>query len=213
MNEPVTSTAAELDRLAAELCAEARALGAEAAAPLAAGGVVVAERVRLKCRVPLCSSYGRNLMCPPNVPEPHEMRAALAGYRLALVVQQAIPLTQTEVGARFGGRTYAEAHAEPGYVSVAADSQNRFAALMTALEAAAFKRGLRFAAAFSGGDCVLCPECVGQHSSEPCRHPFAARPSMEAVGIDVVATAANAGLAIELPAADHPRWTGLLLLD
>jgi predicted metal-binding protein len=213
MNEPVTISAVELDRLAAELCAEARALGAEAAAPLAAGGVVVAERVRLKCRVPLCSSYGRNLMCPPNVPEPHEMRVTLAGYRLALVIQQAIPLTQAEVGARFGGRTYAEAHAEPGYVSVAADSQNRFATLMTALEAAAFKRGLRFAAAFSGGDCVLCPECVGQGSSEPCRHPFAARPSMEAVGIDVVATAANAGLAIELPAADHPRWTGLLLLD
>jgi predicted metal-binding protein len=212
MNETVIN-AAQLERLAGELCAEARALGADAAAPLAAGGVIVADRVRLKCRVPLCSSYGRNLMCPPNVGEPAEMRAILAEYRLALVVQQAIPATQAEVTDRFGGRTYAEAHAEPGYEPVAGDSQNRFAALMTALEAAAFKRGLRFAAAFSGGDCVLCPECVGQGSGEPCRHPFAARPSMEAVGIDVVATAAHAGLAVELPAVDHPCWTGLLLLD
>ena len=36
---------------------------------------------------------------------------------------------------------------------------------------------------------------------------------MEAVGIDVVATAAAAGLTVELPAEDHPAWTGLLLID
>jgi len=54
--------------------------------------------------------------------------------------------------------------------------------------------------------------CAGV-DGQPCNHPFEARPSMEAVGIDVVATAAAAGLAIELPAAEHPRWTGLLLID
>ena len=43
--------------------------------------------------------------------------------------------------------------------------------------------------------------------------PFEARPSMEAVGIDVVATAEAAGLSVELPAEDHPAWTGLLLID
>ena len=36
---------------------------------------------------------------------------------------------------------------------------------------------------------------------------------MEAVGIDVVATAEAAGLSVELPANDHPAWTGLLLID
>ena len=36
---------------------------------------------------------------------------------------------------------------------------------------------------------------------------------MEAVGIDVVATAEAAGLSVELPAEDHPAWTGLLLID
>ena len=48
----------------------AHALGADRAAPLPAASVVVDERVRLKCRVPRCSSYGRNLMCPPHVPGP-----------------------------------------------------------------------------------------------------------------------------------------------
>ena len=83
-------------------------------------------------------------------------------------------------------------------------AQNAFAGLMTSLETEAFKLGCRFAAAYSGGDCVLCDVCVGQGSGEPCRHPFAARPSMEAVGIDVVATAEAAGLAVELPATDLP---------
>ena len=56
------------------------------------------------------------------------------------------------------------------------ESQNRFAHLMTDLERAAFKLGYRYAAAFSGGECVLCDECVGQGSGEACRHPFKARP-------------------------------------
>ena len=59
---------------------------------------------------------------------------------------------------------------------------------------------------------MLCDVCAGANG-QPCNHPFEARPSMEAVGIDVVATAEAAGLAIELPADKHPRWTGLLLID
>ena len=54
---------------------------------------------------------------------------------------------------------------------------------------------------------------TGTSTSEPCRKPFRARPSMEAVGIDVLATAAAAGLPVQMPATDDPVWTGLLLLD
>ncbi len=222
------------EKLLALLAERAHALGAGRAAPLAAAAVVVDERVRLKCRVPLCSSYGRNLMCPPNVPSPDETRDALALYRWALVVQQDIPVTQAEVTAELGEGGYIAARALPelpesggsraeaaaaslaapaGYESRVTAAQNSFAGLMTSLETAAFKLGCRFAAAYSGGDCVLCDTCVGQGSGEPCRHPFAARPSMEAVGIDVVATAAAAGLTVELPAIDRPCWTGLLLVE
>jgi len=83
---------------------------------------------------------------------------------------------------------------------------------MSALEAQAFKMGHRFAAAFAGGDCVLCAVCAGV-DGWPCEHPYEARPSMEAVGIDVVATAEAAGLTVELPAAEHPCRTGLLPID
>ena len=213
MSAPLEMTVSELEQLAAELGGTARELGADNVAPLPAGDVVIDERVRLKCRVPLCSGYGRNLMCPPNTLSPAEMSGVLRRYRLALFVQQRIQLTSAGVAERFGGLTYAEAVVLPGYESVAAESQRAFAELMGKLETAAFKRGLRFATAFTGGDCKLCPECVGQGSGEACRHPFAARPAMEAVGIDVIATAAHAGLVVEMPAVDLPSWTGLLLLD
>ena len=215
-----------------QIVARARALGAGSAAPLPARAVVVDERVNLKCRVPLCASYGVNLMCPPHTPTAAETRAALARYSDTLVVQLDIPLTQAAVDEALDGMGYAEAKRRPAgrrprtppaaatvaprnqraYEARLRDSQNEFARLMTALEAEAFKMGYRFAAAFAGGDCVLCDVCAGA-AGEPCQHPFEARPSMEAVGIDVVATAEAAGLPVELPADEHPRWTGLLLID
>jgi predicted metal-binding protein len=220
-----------------QMVARARALGAGSAAPLPARAVVVDERVNFKCRVPLCASYGVNLMCPPNTPTAAETRTVLARYSDTLVVQLDIPLTQAAVDEVLEGMGYAEAQApgaaaastgaaDPGgngggaggnaqtaaYEARLRDSQNEFARVMTALEAEAFKMGYRFAAAFAGGDCVLCDVCAGANG-QPCNHPFEARPSMEAVGIDVVATAEAAGLAIELPADEHPRWTGLLLID
>ena len=88
---------------------------------------------------------------------------------------------------------------------------------MGALEREALYLGYPFAAAFGGGECRLCEACVaagtGLSTTEPCRKPFRARPAMEAVGIDVLATAAAAGLPVQMPAADDPVWTGLLLLD
>jgi predicted metal-binding protein len=207
-----------------QIVARARALGAGSAAPLPARAVVVDERVNLKCRVPLCASYGVNLMCPPHTPTAVETRTALARYSDTLVVQLDIPLTQAAVDEALDGMGYAEAQAPGASAAVAGgakttsyearlrDSKNDFARIMTALEAEAFKMGYRFAAAFAGGDCVLCDVCAGA-DGQPCKHPFEARPSMEAVGIDVVATAEAAGLAIELPADKHPRWTGLLLID
>ena len=195
------------------LIAAAEDLGADRAAPVPAAAVVIDERVNLKCRVPLCSSYGHNLMCPPVVMPADQTRGVLAKYGDALVVQLDIALTQDCVDDQLEGRTYAESTSDAQQISVLRESQNRFAHLMTDLERAAFKLGYRYAAAFSGGECVLCNECVGQASGEKCRHPFEARPSMEAVGIDVVATAEAAGLSVELPAEDHPAWTGLLLID
>jgi predicted metal-binding protein len=198
------------------LCDRAVELGARAARPLPAHEVVVDPRVALKCRVPLCASYGRNLMCPPFVPTADEFASTLRRYASALVVQQLIPLTAADVERRYRGKGLDELVESKAYQRTLAASQNRFDAVMGTLEREALGMGYAFAAAFGGGDCCLCEACVaaqtGIATCEPCRHPFLARPSMEAVGVDVLATAAAAGLPIEMPATDDPVWTGLLLV-
>jgi len=49
--------------------------------------IVVDERVRLKCRIPLCDSFDRNLMCPPRLPSLDEFRQALSRFSSAILVQ------------------------------------------------------------------------------------------------------------------------------
>jgi predicted metal-binding protein len=81
------------------------------------------------------------------------------------------------------------------------------------IESKAFLQGYRFSVGFIAGSCKLCPKCVAVDSCEPCRHPFRARPSMEAMGIDAVQTARNAGLPFDIPAKDKIVWNGLVLVD
>ena len=85
--------------------------------------------------------------------------------------------------------------------------------IVEAVESAAFKEGMRFAAGLVGGSCVLCKRCVDNKILEACRHPFRARPPMEAVGIDVVKTAQKSGLPIHLSSLKNVVWTGLVLLE
>ena len=49
--------------------------------------IVIDERVRLKCLVPLCDKYNQNLMCPPHLPSVEEFRKSLKKYSKALFVQ------------------------------------------------------------------------------------------------------------------------------
>ena len=205
-----------VDEHARSLCERAVELGARAARPLPARDVVLDPRVTLKCRVPLCAGYGRNLMCPPFAPSPERFAAALARYTTAIVVQQPIPLTAPELRARHGDKSLGELHDSAAYRQALATSQNGLATVVSTLEREALGLGYPFAAAFGAGECRLCDECVaagtGTSQGEACRKPFQARPSMEAVGVDVLATAAAAGLPARMPATDDPVWTGLLLL-
>ncbi|MBI4701298.1 MAG: DUF2284 domain-containing protein [Deltaproteobacteria bacterium] len=65
--------------------------------------------------------------------------------------------------------------------------------IATRLEREIFLEGHHKAFAWGAGPCVLCRSC---DPSGPCRHPDRARPSMEACGIDVFATARRAGFPI-----------------
>jgi len=158
-----------------------------------AADVIVDERVRLKCRVPVCDSYNKNLMCPPHVISVAEFRTALALFSKAILVQVSAPVGDTSANV-FG-------------------PAKKLHELINLGEKKAFEEGFRFATGFIGGCCRLCDECVAVHDGKLCRFPFKARPSMEAVGIDVFATLARVGLSASFPVGDRVEWTGLILID
>lgn len=203
----------DIERDLEALCAKALELGAYKIGRLSARDVVIDPRVRMKCSIPLCDNFGVNRMCPPNVISPEEFAKALGAYHHAIVVQFDFALNQSALQEKFGGKALGELLVDDSYLKMMRESQRDMSLAMGKLEKEALYMGYRFAAALAGGCCCLCDECVGQASGEKCRHPFQARPSIEAVGVDVVATAENAGLRVEFPARERAVWTGLLLVD
>jgi predicted metal-binding protein len=203
----------EIEDHLAELCSKATEYGAFKAVPLPTNLVVMDPRVSLKCQIPRCVHYGRNLMCPPNCIKPEEFAKSLERYEFAILVQAKIITDLGSVERRLGATSLIEVINDEEYRRQLRASTRSFEEILTKLERDAMMKGHRFALALSGGACSLCDECVGISSGEPCRHPFQARPSMEAVGIDVILTAKNAGAGLEFPVKDDPLWTGILLVE
>ncbi|MHB0980557.1 MAG: DUF2284 domain-containing protein [Thermoleophilia bacterium] len=191
------------------LVEKALEFGATSAALLPADQVVVDERVRLKCAVPACPGYGNYLFCPPNTMPVQEFRRTLDRYSVALLVQVESQLNSLDLDPG----TMAEKDPIKLEEELHGDANRSLGKLVGRLEAEAFKAGYYYATGFTGGICLLCPDCVTVASGKPCRRPLEARPAMEGVGIDVFKTAANAGLPIKLSSDEPVRWTGLILVD
>ena len=200
--------------------------GAYRARAFSARLVVVDERVRLKCQIPLCPHYGKTLTCPPNVPPLEEFVKAVKRYRTALLLQTRSALTgevaacdREEVLKFFASPGAAQK--EKGGEKTGADKDLdamkiaaiRLHKLVNEVESKAMSMGFPYALGLIGGECMLCPECAGAGSGKTCRRPFEARPSMEGVGIDVIRTSANAGLSFELPPKQEIVWSGLIFID
>ncbi|MDD5476065.1 MAG: DUF2284 domain-containing protein [Syntrophales bacterium] len=188
---------AEPEKLLKHILPRLRRRSASAVRLIDIADIVVDERVRLKCRIPLCDSYGRNLMCPPFVPSVEFFRDALSRYEAAFLIQVRAPLPEV-AGKDDRAEIYAPA--------------KKLHELVNLAEKWAFERKFRFAAGLIGGCCRLCEECVAVNGGNRCRNPFKARPSMEAMGIDVVETAIKAGLSTSFPISEEVTWTGLLLV-
>jgi predicted metal-binding protein len=183
--------------------------GAKAARIIPARMVVVDERVRLKCEVPRCAKYNQYLTCPPHVMDVATFSRILSRYDWCLLIQvEAEEIDSMDKGSGRIAESILRANIARHH-----PYQLKLLHLIEEVEAAAFKNGMRFAAGFTGGECILCERCVDDKRSEPCRHPFRARPAMEAVGIDVIKTAQNAGLPVHLSSSENVLWTGLILLE
>jgi len=183
----VPECAAELERLIG--LAEERGVRAKR---ISAGQIVVSNWVRFKCRYG-CKGYGKHFGCPPYVPSPSETRQMVNEYSTALLL-------------RFDG---VPGHEAFGPEDIPDDFHPWFRDLIRwengtvhFLEKTAFYDGFYKAFAFGGYPCIWCEHehCVAEEAPgivdeclrRKCRHMDLVRPSMEAAGMDVFATAKNA---------------------
>lgn len=196
-----------------ELCSKAKEYGAARVSVLPASEVVVDQRVRLKCLVPACPNYGVNLMCPPRVMSPDEFLKILEKYNHTIVIQFPICNDPEKIQEFMGASSLEVLRAESAYPRTIRKSLVEFLELISKLERDSFNKGYRFSAGLSGGPCKLCERCVGQKTGAPCKNPLKARPSMEALGIDVFKTAENAGMPLKGQDGKEAYWTGLLLIE
>jgi len=150
-------------------------LGASRAEIIPAGYVQVDERVRLKCSIPVCPNYGRCGNCPPHTPEPEFMRKAFGRYNWAILFAIDVPVEDFADHKRYypHGKNY----------------QKKADEIASKIETPAFADGYRFALGFGAGGCrdTLCNGGLCKMlDSGRCPNILVARPSMEAVAIDVV---------------------------
>lgn len=197
-----------------ELRTTALSNGATDAAVVRARDVVVDERVGLKCRNPPCEHYGRNLMCQPFTPSAEQCRKYLKLYRQGILikVEEIIPpkiRDYVEKGWRLPRLRRNSAFRrlyDPWDVRV----WKKLHGVVCDVEREAFRRGFHLSTGLVGERCKLCNEC---DVTAPCKRPWEARASMEALSIDVYRTVQKAGFKIEWGKRDSVTLFGLVLVD
>ncbi|MFC1951889.1 DUF2284 domain-containing protein [Chloroflexota bacterium] len=180
-------------------------LGATDAKVITSNMVLIDERVRAKCIIPLCSGYGECATCPPYAIDLDLMRRVVKNFNYAIFYM--LQLSPQEVG----GPDYRAKN-----MGVSSTMTNY--KIAATLESEAFYNGYYLAMSFVSGRCkmYLCPneECSALVPGQSCRHPGAARYSMEAAGMNAYLMAAKVGWDIypvggSIPISELPHGTKL----
>ncbi len=197
-------------------------MGHRGAKIIPAGEVVLEDRVRLKCMTG-CPHYGQCLRCPPYAPSVDEFRKMLNDYKFAMIIKVK-PLDMSEelkLKYKMENKGKKSVRLWNNYQDVDKISSMVFQDFsdhyknslmdLLELERAAFNRGYALATAFFGGKCMLCEEC--DVKTGICRNPMIARFAAEAVGINLIKTAENAGMELKFNSESDPTPMAILLID
>ena len=136
--------------------------------------VVTAHWVRMKC-IFGCREYGKTASCPPNIPSISECERFFKEYKEAVIFH---------------------------FEKKVAKPEDRFAwtrkvnLKLLKLEREIFLSGYEKAFLLFMDSCNICKECGGV--KEKCKEPRLARPTPEAMGVDVYTTVRNAGYPIQV---------------
>jgi predicted metal-binding protein len=136
--------------------------------------IVVSHWVRMKCMFG-CKDYGRKGCCPPNVPSVAECRAFFDEYRTGAIFHFDKKVARPE-DRRAWTRKIDRA--------------------LAGLERRVFLLGYERTFLLMVGTCRFCAECTGVR--ETCLRPPLARPTPEAMAVDVFSTVRQYGYPIEV---------------
>jgi predicted metal-binding protein len=136
--------------------------------------IVVAEWVRMKCLYG-CREYGRNAACPPNAPPVDACARFFREYRRAAVFHFAKTVERPE-----------DRHAWSRKVNLE----------LLKLEEDVFKAGFVKAFLLFFDSCGICLECAPSRTA--CKKPKLARPTADALAMDVFSTVRKLGYPINV---------------
>jgi predicted metal-binding protein len=136
--------------------------------------IVVGQWVRMKC-IFGCDEYGRTASCPPNVPSVAECRQFFDEYRTGVILHFEKQVDKPE-----------DRHSWSRKVNQK----------LLKLERAVFVAGYEKAFLLFMDSCCICKECPGRR--EECKQPRSARPSPEAMAVDVFSTVRRYDYPIEV---------------
>ncbi len=139
---------------------------------IAGSDVLVEQWVRFKCTY-ACRQFGKHALCPPNAPSIGECRELFQSYERIALIHMEKALAEGED---------------------AADWKRNVNARLLELERDVFLAGFHKVLVTFPADCSVCADCVT--SKQDCRHKGKARPTPDALGVDVYGTARQAGMPI-----------------
>jgi predicted metal-binding protein len=164
------STQEAYDQFLHTLQQNALVLGATDAKVISSNDIPVEDEVILFCKDPLCESYGQCLFCPPHAMSPKSMRLIVAESEKAVIFRLDLP---------------SENNLEESRII----HFRKIFRIASALEQVAVNAGYAKSRGYAASSCkpVFCPsyQCQALWDGKSCRYPTEARPSMEAVGINV----------------------------
>jgi predicted metal-binding protein len=191
-------------------------LGAAAAVIIPVNKIVIEDRMILKCSLG-CEKYGKTLACPPHAPTPEKFRKIVNEYHYAMIMKfnstAQLDKELIKYLAKTPDSTVPQEIREKVNRFWAAwkDGANKLLETVIQLEGAAAKEGYLLAAGFVSGACHICEKCNVEKGV--CLHPEKRRYSEEGVGVNVKATAEQAGIKFTFPFENNPETYALLLID
>jgi predicted metal-binding protein len=136
--------------------------------------IIVSQWVRMKCMFG-CGEYGNNSSCPPNVPSVSECEKFFHEYSMAVIFRFAKKVDKPEDRHKWSTKVNMK---------------------LFKLEQEVFLSGYERAFLLFMDSCSLCEDCPGER--QKCKEPRSARPSPEALAVDVYSTVKQYSFPIEV---------------